>query len=144
METLRFRAASEEDVPFLIELRRATMARHETASGVVRSPDQSLQRVLASFEVAQIIERDGRPVGLLKVLRDGPEWELLQVQLEPTAQGAGIGSQIIRSLVAEAKSAGAKLRLGVLKANPARRLYERLGFVVVGEKEHSYEMVVNS
>lgn len=140
MDGLSFRLANEADLPFLVELRQATMASHEVASGLVRSTEQSLQRVHASFEVAQIILLAGQPVGVLKVLRHGPEWELLQIQLAPVAQGQGLGSHILRALLSEAKAAGVALRLGVLKENPARRLYERLGFAVVREKEYSYEM----
>jgi len=34
------------------------------------------------------------------------------------------------------------MMLHVLKSNdPARRLYEKLGFVVVGEEEHRFKMV---
>lgn len=144
MDTLSFRPAREEDLPFLLELREITMSPHEIASGVVRLPERSLQRVRASFEVAQIIMRSGEPVGLLKVVRNGSQWELLQIQLVPALQGAGVGSRIIRSLLAEARAAGAVVRLGVLKANPARRLYERLGFVIVAENEYSYEMAAGA
>lgn len=40
----------------------------------------------------------------------------------------------------EAGQAGVAVELSVLKVNPARRLYERLGFVQVSEGEHSYLM----
>jgi len=40
----------------------------------------------------------------------------------------------------EARDAGASLKLDVLKANPARRLYERLGFTVIADTAHLFEM----
>jgi ribosomal protein S18 acetylase RimI-like enzyme len=43
-------------------------------------------------------------------------------------------------VIDEARKAGASLRLGVLKANPALRLYQRLGFTVVRESIYAYEM----
>jgi hypothetical protein len=46
----------------------------------------------------------------------------------------------IQSLIDEARKTGASLRLDVLKANPALHLYQRLGFTVVGESIHAYEM----
>jgi ribosomal protein S18 acetylase RimI-like enzyme len=82
----------------------------------------------------------GEPVGLLKVLRSVSHWELLQLQLAPAVQGAGIGSQIIRSLINQARAADTCLRLHVLKAGPACLLYKRLGFAVVAEKKYSYEI----
>jgi ribosomal protein S18 acetylase RimI-like enzyme len=144
MATLSYRPAAEADVPFLVELRRSTMRLHELASGVNRSAEQSMQRVMQSLEIAQVIEQAGQAIGVLKGLRDGAQWELYQIQLMPQFQGQGIGAQIIGSLIAEARTAGVGLRLGVLRANPARKLYERLGFVVVSEKEHGYEMALGA
>lgn len=59
MDTLSFRPAGPGDLPFLEELRRTTMTPHELASGVVRTPAQVMDRVLASFEVAQVVLRAG-------------------------------------------------------------------------------------
>lgn len=140
MERLTFRAANQEDLPYLVELRLATMAAHEAVAGVARSSEQTLARVLAGFDQARILVRDGQPIGLLKVLREGSAWRILQFQIEPTHQRGGIGTLVLRDLLAEAKTTGASLRLAVLKTNPARHLYERLGFVTVGENEHSFEM----
>lgn len=58
----------------------------------------------------------------------------------PEAQGRGIGAALVRGLQAEARVAGMPLKLKVLKTNPALRLYQRLGFAIVGEDEHGWEM----
>lgn len=135
------RAATEADVPFLIELRRQTMTVHQLASGVTPSDEERRRRVLVRYECAEIILQGTRPVGLLKVARDASDWELMQIQLIPELQGHGIGSELIGSLALEAEQAGASLRLWVLNGNPARRLYQRMGFTVVGENEHALEML---
>jgi ribosomal protein S18 acetylase RimI-like enzyme len=96
--------------------------------------------VMAHFEWARIIMLSARPVGLLKVVREGSEWDLVQIQLVPEMQGAGLGKRLVEGVIAEARNAGASLRLSVLRENPARRLYERLGFVVFSEGPHSFEM----
>jgi ribosomal protein S18 acetylase RimI-like enzyme len=139
-DSLSFRKAVETDVPFLLELRKLTMAAHQVASGVEPSEAERRQRVLARFDCAQIVCLAGRPVGLLKVVKDGSDWELMQVQLLPEQQRLGWGSHIVRALIAEAQCAGASIKLHVLRNNPARRLYERLGFVAVSEDERSYDM----
>jgi ribosomal protein S18 acetylase RimI-like enzyme len=140
MNALSFRPAGQEDIAFLQRLRSTTMAEHEVASGITPSPERSMGRILASFDIAQIILFADQPIGMVKVVREGSDWELLQIQIVPKWQGNGIGAHVIRTLLAEAALAGAVVRLGVLKTNPARKLYERLGFVVVAEKSHSYEM----
>lgn len=77
-------------------------------------------------------------------MRDGTaDWELVQIQIAPAWQGAGIGSHLVRALLEQARQAGAVVRLSVLKANPARQLYERLGFAVVAELDHAYEMAAS-
>jgi ribosomal protein S18 acetylase RimI-like enzyme len=135
-----FRQAVEADVPFLLLLRERTMVTHQLASGVPHSAEERERRVRARFDSAQIILLSGEPIGMLKVIREGAVWELLQIQLTPERQGAGWGTRIVRGLIADARRAGVPLRLSVLRANPARHLYERLGFIVAEEGPHSYEM----
>lgn len=134
------RPATPADVPFLVELRRATMAPHQIASGVVPSEEDLLHRVMARFECAEITLLADQPVGLVKVARDGLDWELIQIQVMPRLQGRGFGTQLIRDVIAEARRAGATLRLNVLKVNPARRLYERLDFSVIADKPRAVVM----
>jgi ribosomal protein S18 acetylase RimI-like enzyme len=116
------------------------MDAHLFASGLVPSVEEHLQRVLYRLDCAQIIQLAGGAVGLLKVSRDDGDWCLIQIQVRPGSQGQGLGRQLIQSVIDEARKAGASLRLGVLKANPALRLYQRLGFTVVRESIYAYEM----
>ena len=48
-----------------------------------------------------------------------------------TARGRGIGTALVEQVIADAEARAVPVRLGVLEHNPARRLYERLGFRVV-------------
>jgi ribosomal protein S18 acetylase RimI-like enzyme len=45
----------------------------------------------------------------------------------------GIGSDFEEDLLGRARNDRRRISLRVLKVNPAKTLYERLGFVVVGE-----------
>lgn len=140
-EAPTFRAATEADFPFLLELRRRTMSEHLRQSGLEPSERECAERVLANFECAEIIALAGRPIGLLKkVAREGKKWRLIQIQLVPEQQSKGLGTSILKALVDGAKQSGASITLSVLRANPARRLYERSGFRVVSESAHAYEM----
>jgi ribosomal protein S18 acetylase RimI-like enzyme len=134
------RPATEADVPFLLSLRQETMTGHQLASGLTPSDAEREQRVRFRFECASVIEHAGKPAGLFKVARDGLDWQLIQIQIAPELQGRGIGEALIRELIAEARAAGASLHLHVLHANPARRLYERLGFRIVGEEGNGFSM----
>lgn len=134
------RAARADDLNFLISLRERTMRVHELASGLVRDETESLTRVRKCFGCAEILEVDGKPIGLLKLDRGEADWELIQIQLLPEFQRLGLGGQLVAEVVAQARQAGARVRLGVLKSNPARALYERHGFVIDRQTEHGFEM----
>jgi ribosomal protein S18 acetylase RimI-like enzyme len=81
----------------------------------------------------QIIEGDGRPIGRL-ITRRAPEiMVLMDIALLPAYRNRGIGTSLIRDLIDEAARMARPLRLHVEFFNPARRLYERLGFKKIGE-----------
>jgi GNAT superfamily N-acetyltransferase len=82
----------------------------------------------------QIIERDGVAAGRLLVLRSAEAVHVIDIALLPEHRGAGIGTKFLGELQEEAKAAGKKLSIHVEIFNPARRLYERLGFKQVEEK----------
>ena len=135
-----FRPAVEADLPFLIALRLETLARNFERQGIAVSADEHRQRVEFRLDAASIIEIDGRAAGLIKVLQDGATWTIEQFQIEPAQQRGGIGTMVLRALIAESRAAGALLRLSVLKQNPAARLYARLGFRTLAETANSYKM----
>lgn len=135
------RPAAETDIPFLMDLRHQSMDTVLVAAGMTPGDETHMQRVLYAFEWAQVVLLAGEPIGLLKVVRTPPVWELIQIQLLPGEQGKGFGEQLLRALMAQAMAAGASIKLCVLKVNPALHLYERLGFVVIGETPDTYNML---
>jgi len=134
------RHAVPDDVPFLLKLREATMSAYLSGAGIELSPEQSLARVMHRFECAEIILEGEQPVGLLKLHRDEAEWEVIQLQLCPSVQGRGLGTRLVLDVIREAKLAKVSISLGVLRGNPARKLYESLGFTVTGSDNHEFVM----
>lgn len=53
----------------------------------------------------------------------------------PAARGQGVGAALLERCAAQARELGLPLTLLVEEGRPARRLYERSGFVAVGERE---------
>lgn len=82
----------------------------------------------------QVIERVGEPIGRLYVARWKSEIRIMDIALLPAHRGTGIGTQLLRELQEEARSAGKTLTIHVERFNPALRLYERLGFKMVEDK----------
>jgi len=84
----------------------------------------------ATFDV---IEVDGERAGRLYVHRGTGEIRIMDIALAPAFRGRGIGTALLRELMDEAGGSGRALSIRVEANNPARRLYERLGFVPAGE-----------
>ena len=91
-------------------------------------------------EEVRIISVDGKDVGWLQVADLPTEIRLQKFFVSPQYQRSGIGSEVLRNLLATWRSTRKKIVLKVLKNNPARRLYERLGFSVVAEAGVTFRM----
>ncbi|CAE6763894.1 hypothetical protein R75465_03279 [Paraburkholderia aspalathi] len=137
---LTLRPAQEADERFLFELRKATMAEHLERAGEFVDDTQHLARLRYRYDAAQVICVDGAPAGLLKAYRTETEWFVVQVQIAPELQGRGIGERALQTVLQAAQADAVPVSLKVLKGNPARRLYERLGFEIVAEEEIEFLM----
>ena len=82
----------------------------------------------ASFSIVVL---DGRPVGRLYVHYSRQDVRVLDISLVPEVRGKGIGRWLLGNVLEEARRLAAPVTLHVALGNPARRLYERLGFRVV-------------
>ncbi|MFC4277098.1 GNAT family N-acetyltransferase [Achromobacter aloeverae] len=136
------RQATRDDVPALMALRRATMLEHLRSAGAPDDEASLLARVEYRLEDAQLAYLGDELIGLFKAHEMGDAWMLVQVQIAPARQGQGWGAALIGRLLERAASEGRSVVLHVLKTNPARRLYERLGFVIEGASEDGLEYVM--
>lgn len=81
---------------------------------------------------ADVVVLAGEPAGRLLVARSDDEILVVDISLLPAFRGRGVGTALLRGLLDEA-AAGRRLCVHVEMDNPARRLYERLGFRPVSE-----------
>src|SRR5499433_2998434 len=81
-----------------------------------------------------IILRDAVPVGRLSVARWQDAIRMVDIALLPPSRNTGIGTAILRDLLAAAAVAHKPVRIHVEKFNPALRLYARLGFAPIADK----------
>ena len=82
----------------------------------------------------QVIESAGTPAGRLYVDRWTREIRIMDIALLPEHRGMGIGTRLLRELQREAAGCGKSLSIHVERFNPARHLYERLGFRIIEDK----------
>lgn len=134
------RPATARDKEFLWDLHCRTMRTYVEATWGWDEADQRA-RFDAAFDPARttILEQDGRAAGMLIIERSAAQLRLCSIEIAPEFQNRGLGSAIIAGLIDEA--AGRPVWLQVLKANPAKALYDRLGFVVAGETPTHWQMM---
>jgi ribosomal protein S18 acetylase RimI-like enzyme len=82
----------------------------------------------------QVVVADGEPAGRLYLHRGDTEIRIVDIALLPEHRGKGLGSSVLRDILAEADAAGKRVTIHVERLNPALRLYERLGFSVREDK----------
>ena len=140
-EVFSLRAAASNDYDFLYDLKVATMKEYVAATWGWDDADQEESfRQRFKPDGWNIIVVDNQDVGALRVRRKEMEIHLVNIAILPQYQGHGLGSRIINSVLEEARDTDLPVTLQVLKVNPARGLYERLGFTVIGETETHYLM----
>ncbi|MFF1307069.1 GNAT family N-acetyltransferase [Streptomyces sp. NPDC058307] len=128
------RRAHPDDVEPIAELRAVVMRPDLERLG--RFDEHRVrQRFRDAFDARHmtIILAEGRFAGCvaLRPAADG-HW-LEHFFITPDLQGHGLGSSVLRGLLARTDTDGELVRLNVLRGSAARRLYERHGFRVESE-----------
>jgi len=136
MDTLTWtlRPATPDDVEPIAELRALVLRPDLERLG--RFDERRVrQRFRDAFVAEQlsVIVAEGRFAGCvaLRPAEDG-HW-LEHFFVDPGLQGRGLGSAVLRTLLARTDADGVTVRLNVLQGSQARRLYERHGFTVESE-----------
>lgn len=105
-------------------------------------PERVRRRFLDAFVPGNthVIVAGGEDVGLVAVRHESDAVWIEHFYLAPEAQGRGLGSAVLGHILAQpSEESRAKrdevplFRLNVLQGSPARRLYERHGFVLESE-----------
>jgi GNAT superfamily N-acetyltransferase len=131
------RPATPEDVEPIVEIRAEVMRPDLERLGRFDA-HRVRQRFRDAFspQHTSVVTVDGLLAGSVALGPDtdtgtdtGCHW-LEHFYLSPAHQGRGLGSAVLRTLLARADAQGRAVRLNVLQGSAARRLYERHGFVV--------------
>jgi ribosomal protein S18 acetylase RimI-like enzyme len=146
---ITLRPATDADLPFLERLYGTTRAME--LEQVPWTDEQKAAFVAHQFAAQHdywhqhyadtswdVIEEDGVPVGRLYVSRWKNEIRIVDIALMPEMRSRGIGSRLMEALFEEGDRRGVPVTIHVEVYNPARRLYQRLGFVEVGQHGDVY------
>lgn len=140
MKNISLRIATADDASFALNCETETMRPYAIATWGEWPEDRIRSRAFENARAGKtaIVLLDEEPIGIFRVERNTSSYDLKQVFLLPAYQRRGIGSFLVTDLLEEAKAASVPVGLRVLKVNPARNLYKRLGFRVT-ESTPEYE-----
>lgn len=136
---IKLRQLTEDDHSFLLELFKST--REQELASVPWSDEQKSLFVQQQHHAQHshymnhydnamfhIIEERGKPIGRLYVDRGSDDIRIIDISLLPHVRNRGIGSYYLNELFVESSESGLPVTIHVEKNNPARSLYERMGF----------------
>lgn len=141
-EAVRYRPVTPQDVPFLRYLYGTT--REYEMSGVPWTEEQKAQFIDMQFAAQKahyedaypdceflVIEHDGESIGRLYIDRGPKDIEVVDIALLPHYRARGLGRMLLQEILDEGQRVGKSVTIFVEHNNPARHLYDRLGFVHV-------------
>ncbi|WP_031068893.1 GNAT family N-acetyltransferase [Streptomyces sp. NRRL WC-3742] len=129
------RPATPADIEPVAELRAVVMRPDLERLGRY-DEDRVRTRLREGFSTrhTSILLVDGAFAGSVTVRPAAAGGRLLEhFYLDPAHHGRGVGTAVLRHVLAEADAAREPVRLTVLQGSPARRLYERHGFALDDE-----------
>lgn len=140
------RPETEADAPFVCRL-YCEMRWEELAAVQDWTQEQKVGFLIQQYEAQRrhyanayfdaeflVLERNGAPVGRLYLYRGNPaDIRIVDIGLLIAERNKGLGQLILEAVFDEARREGRTASIHVEVFNPARRLYDRLGFVEKGE-----------
>jgi GNAT superfamily N-acetyltransferase len=139
---IAFRLTAQADEVFAFRVRETTMREYVIATWGIWNAVEAREQVNEDIRSSKskIIVIDGQDAGLLRVDEFDSHIHLDQLFILPEFQGQGFGQVILRQILEQSKVMGLPVRLWVLRVNPARRLYERLGFTIIEQTQASLHL----
>ena len=143
---LTIRKATAEDIPLIRELvfkiwpqTYAAILSQEQIDYMLEMmySEASLQKQISNGSRFIIVYEKDNPIGYAAYFSKSPSvFKLDKIYVLLSLQGRGIGRYIIDYVITEIKARGATaLQLQVNRGNKARDFYEKLGFVVIDQKD---------
>lgn len=131
-----FEPAAADDAEALVALRIAAMRPSLERIGRF-DPQRARERFLADYVAADTrhVRAGDERVGAVVLRREAGHPRLAHLYLQPSSQGAGLGSAVMAALLAQADALRLPVHVDALRDSDANRFYRRHGFFCVGESD---------
>lgn len=137
VDSLNIRKAEVADFSFIYDLYRQTLSiySHLPQERQYKEVKADLERL--PFE---ILVDQGKAVGAIAISDQGDILTIHFLAILPTHQRRGLGTYLLRPILAQATQRNIRVGLSVIRDNPAREFYEQLGFEAAGSDKYSFFM----
>jgi GNAT superfamily N-acetyltransferase len=136
---ISLRPACDEDFAFARDVYFATMRWIiESLFGWDQAREEKNFARFFKLDETRIITAEGKKVGWIQEQVGDASINLGSFYVMKEMQRRGIGTRVLRTLLAHAADESKAITLAVVKINPARHFYERNGFRITHEDEHKF------
>ena len=139
-----FRECTLEDFDFLFNLKKQNFKCYVDKIWGWNDEDQKQrlkQDLKEHLQHKRIILLQNKEAGIYAIhTTENGDLFINEISILKDYQNKGIGRKILEEQLKENHKKGIRTILQVFKDNPAKRLYEELGFKVYGETETHYQM----
>lgn len=150
-EVLRYRPIEPADEALLYSIYASTRAEEMALVQHIWSEEQRNAFVAQQFQAQHryyqemysgaefmVILCDEVPAGRLYLYESEKDFRIIDITLLPEFRNHGLGEHILRSIFDKAAAVGKSVSIHVERMNPARHLYDRLGFQMVDDSNQVY------
>lgn len=150
--TIALRPATEQDEPFFYRIYKLSRVEEFAVTGISETHFDLVMRMQYSARKGayesnypgssrMMVSADGADAGQIWVSRDDTQYRVIDIAIAGEFQNRGIGTSLMKDLIAEARRTGVPLRCSVATNNPGSlRFHQRLGFRIVSGDEAYYQM----
>jgi len=138
---IKLRESTNADGKFVNTLTRNVMKEYVEATWS-STKDREYYYSINSFKQpkTKIIQYSGKDIGRITTSYLADRVVIDDIHILDSYQGQGIGRSIITQIIEAADKKGMPVQLILLKTNPAKMLYDALGFYLVKEDMYRYYM----
>lgn len=143
---IKFRICKYNDVDFIVKLKELCFKWYIE---IIYGWDINIQKEKTIHELdrhindMKIIMLDNKDIGVTTFYEDDDTYVVGLIIIHPNYQNKGIATNIIKEYINIAKNKNKKIIIKTYKKNPARKLYERLGFKLYNEDETHVHMHID-